>query len=145
MQTPRILPMTMGEHSLAMDLWQNTPGIGLSQADGPESMEAYLRRNQDLSQCAWMGETLVGTILAGHDGRRGFLHHLCVHQEFRRQGIARLLLSHALAALAAQGMDKVHAFLFANNEEGRRFWTRMGWTWREDIGVVSYLIQTQGD
>jgi putative acetyltransferase len=134
--------MTLDDHSAAMHLWRHTPGIGLSRADGPEAIQAYLQRNPDLSQCAWLDQTLVGTILAGHDGRRGYLHHLCVHRDFQRRGIGTLLLAHALGALATQGMDKVHAFLFTDNEAGRTFWERQGWTWRRDIGVVSRVIQT---
>ena len=136
----RISPMTMSDHPLALLLWQNTPGIGLSSADGPEAMQKYLLRNPGLSQCAWVNDTLAGTVLAGHDGRRGYLHHLCVHGGYRHLGIGRLLVSRALAALAVQGMDKAHAFLFEDNEDGRKFWNRIGWDRRTDICVVSRLI-----
>ncbi len=140
----RISPMTMTDHPEAMDLWRRTPGIGLSAADGPEAMRAYLLRNPGLSQCARNGEALVGTVLAGHDGRRGYLHHLCVDEGFRGRGVGRQLVSSALDALAAEGMDKVHAFLFADNGEGRKFWESVGWSWRTDIGVVSRTIKESG-
>lgn len=144
MPAPRIVPMTMNDHSAALSLWQGTPGIGLSAADGPETMRAYLLRNPGLSQCAWHGDTLAGTILAGHDGRRGYLHHLCVGEAHRRLGIGRLLVESALAALAEAGLDKAHAFIFTDNEAGRKFWERIGWNWRADIGVVSRLTAGGG-
>lgn len=137
MSETRILPMTMNDYPEAMDLWRGTPGIGLSAADEPEVMRAYLLRNPGLSQCARLDGRLAGTILAGHDGRRGYLHHLCVHEGFRQRGIGRMLVQAALAALGAAGLDKAHAFIFSDNEEGRRFWEKIGWTWRNDLGVVS--------
>lgn len=137
----RISPMSISDHAAAMTLWQNTPGIGLSAADEAQAMQSYLQRNPDLSQCAWADELLVGTVLAGHDGRRGYLHHLCVHDDFRHRGVGRQMITRALEGLAALGLEKAHAFLFTDNETGRRFWDRIGWTWRTDIGVVSVTIE----
>jgi putative acetyltransferase len=129
--------MSINDHAAAMTLWRITPGIGLSAADEAEAMQSYLQRNPGLSQCARVDGLLVGTVLAGHDGRRGYLHHLCVREDFRHRGIGSQLITRALEGLGALGLEKVHAFLFADNETGRRFWDRIGWTWRTDIGVVS--------
>ena len=137
----RIRPMTMDDYPAATALWKTTPGIGLSAADKAEAMRLYLGRNPDMSQCALSGETLIGTVLAGHDGRRGYLHHLCVHDAFRGRGIGRRLVSRALETLRAQGLEKAHAFLFSDNEVGRAFWEKTGWTWRTDIGVVSAAME----
>jgi putative acetyltransferase len=132
--------MSINDHAAAMTLWRDTPGIGLSAADEAEAMQSYLQRNPGLSQCAWVGGLLVGTVLAGHDGRRGYLHHLCVREDFRHRGIGRQLIACALEGIGALGLEKAHAFLFADNETGRRFWDRIGWTWRTDIGVVSVNV-----
>lgn len=137
----RFRPMTMDDYPAAIALWKNTPGIGLSAADGVETMRLYLDRNPDMSQCALLGETLIGTVLAGHDGRRGYLHHLCVHGDFRGRGVGRQLVTRAMEALQAQGLEKAHAFLFSDNESGRKFWKKIGWTWRTDIGVVSAAME----
>ena len=141
MPETRIRPMTMDDYPSAMALWKTTPGIGLSAADEAETMRAYLLRNPGMSQCALAGASLIGTVLAGHDGRRGYLHHLCVDENFRGQGLGRRLVIRALEALRAQGLEKAHAFLFSDNETGRKFWERIGWTWRTDIGVVSVTMQ----
>jgi N-acetylglutamate synthase len=141
MPQTRISPMTMDDYASAMALWTTTPGIGLSAADEANTMRAYLLRNPGMSQGAWSGDTLIGTVLAGHDGRRGYLHHLCVRDDFRGQGIGRLLITRSLEALQAHGLEKAHAFLFSDNETGRKFWERIGWTWRTDIGVVSVNME----
>lgn len=140
MQELRISPMSISDHAAAMALWQSTPGIGLSAADDAAAMQSYLERNPGLSHCAWANELLIGTVLAGHDGRRGYLHHLCVRDDFRHRGLGRQLIERALEVLDVLGLEKAHAFLFTNNETGRRFWDRVGWTWRTDIGVVSITI-----
>ncbi len=141
MPETRIHPMTMNDYPAALALWTTTPGIGLSAADEAETMRAYLLRNPGMSQCAWAGETLIGTVLAGHDGRRGYLHHLCVRDDFRGRGTGRMLIIRALEGLRAHGLEKAHAFLFSDNETGREFWKRIGWTWRTDIGVVSVTME----
>jgi putative acetyltransferase len=144
MTAPRIAPMTVNDYPAALALWQGTPGIGLSAADGPERMRGFLLRNPGLSQCAWAGGTLAGTVLAGHDGRRGYLHHLCVHEGHRRRGIGRLLVQGALDALAEAGLAKAPALRVTAHADGRRFWERIGWTWRTDIGVVSRMTAGGG-
>lgn len=135
-----IRPMRIHDHDQAMSLWTISPGIGLSAADSRDKIHAYLERNPGLSHCAWNENILAGTVLAGHDGRRGYLHHLCVHPDYRRQGLGRKLVHRALLGLETLGIDKAHIFLFTDNENARAFWTQIGWTWRCDIGVVSRVI-----
>jgi N-acetylglutamate synthase len=121
----------------AYRLWDGTPGIGLSAADSREAIAAYLARNPGLSAAARADGRLVGVVLAGHDGRRGYLHHLVVAPERRGQGLGRALVDRALRKLKAAGMAKCHIFLMSDNAEGRRFWESVGWAPRADIGVCS--------
>ncbi len=72
-------------------------------------------------------------ILAGHDGRRGFIHHTCVAEDCRGQGIASRLLEYALAALKEEGINKTACLVFRRNEAGNAFWESRGFTVREDI------------
>lgn len=73
------------DYDAVMTLWRETPGVGLSAADNREAIAAYLLRNPGLSFAAWDGPRLVGAVLCGHDGRRGYLHHLAVAPAYRRQ------------------------------------------------------------
>lgn len=135
-----IRPMTHSDHSAAVALWQTSDGIGLSEADSIDGIRAYLDRNPGLSLCAWDNAVLIGTVLVGHDGRRGYLHHLCVHEAYRGNGLGRQLVEGALLGLQDIGLDKAHAFLFTDNDTGRGFWEHCGWTWRTDIGIISCTI-----
>jgi putative acetyltransferase len=78
----------------------------------------------------------VGAVLCGHDGRRGYLHHLAVAPSHRRQGIGRALVNVCLVNLAALKIQKCNLFLFAAHTPGRTFWLRQGWSVREDIALV---------
>jgi len=122
-------------------LWESCDGIGLSSADSRSSIRIYLERNPGLSLIAYDGKTIVGTILCGHDGRRGYIHHLAVQPNYRRQGIGRLLVDKSIAALQSSGIQKCHLFIFHDNTSGIEFWEGIGWTYRRDIGVVSKIIE----
>ena len=105
-------PMTMDDYDEALALWQCTEGMGLhlSDVDSRAGVTGYLRRNAGMSLTARDGARLVGTVLCGHDGRRGYLHHLTVFSEYRRQGIGRGLLSRSLATLQGESIAKCNIF-----------------------------------
>ncbi len=122
-------------------LWQQCDGIGLSDADSRQSIQAYLKRNPGMSFVARLDSTVVGAVLAGHDGRRGYINHLAVHPDCRRQGIGRRLVQRCLEALEEAGIRKAHIFIFHDNCDGIAFWKSVGWTERTDIGVISKMIE----
>ncbi len=121
----------------AYRLWKSATGIGLSSADSREAIGRYMARNPGMSSAAREGGRLVGAVLAGHDGRRGFLHHLAVAADRRGRGTGRALVERSLERLKAEGIAKCHIFLMSDNEQGRGFWQAVGWQPRADIGVCS--------
>ena len=110
-------PFTTADYAQARSLWEATPGVGLSSADDLEPINAFLRRNPGTSFVAVDGDNLVGTVLCGHDGRRGLIHHLVTATSHRRRGIATLLLNQGLQALHDAGIDKCHLLVFRSNRE----------------------------
>lgn len=133
----RILPFTIAWYGEAFSLWQQCEGIGLSSADSKENVQAYLERNQGMSFVAAAGNRLVGSVLAGHDGRRGYIYHLAVAPQWRRRGLGRRLLEKCLEALKEAGIRKCHLFLLNGNAGGLAFWKSAGWLERPELGVVS--------
>lgn len=127
----------MAHYTAAMDLWQQSEGVGLSAADESERIAAYLQRNPDLSFVALDENELVGAVLCGHDGRRGFIHHLAVRRAYRRQGIGRTLAERCLTALGAEGIDKCHLFVVADNAAAITFWRSLAWVERVDLTMMS--------
>ena len=117
---------TKDDHAAALQLWEASEGVGLSDADSFENIARFLERNPGLSFVATEGERVVATILCGHDGRRGLIHHLVVSPTHRRKGIGRQLVERALAALNDAQIQKCHLLVFRENREGIAFWQGIG-------------------
>lgn len=113
-------------------VWESHEGTNPVD-DSPEGFAKYLRRNPTTSFVAVDDGRIVGTILAGHDGRRGIFHHVSVLEEYRGQGVGKLLVDNAVEALRKEGINKVLLVVFRHNENGNDFWEHMGFTVREDL------------
>ena len=129
--------MTLRDYDTVVALWRSVSGVGLDDdCDCRRGIARYLKRNPGLNFVACSGDTIVGAVLAGHDGRRGYLHHLAVAMAHRKQGIAKALIAHSLRALARQHIAKCNIFLFRTNSEGRSFWQHNAWNPRRDLSVL---------
>jgi ribosomal protein S18 acetylase RimI-like enzyme len=128
--------MTLADHDEVFALWRVTEGIGLTVSDERAAIVAYLARNPGMSFVAVADGRIVGAVLGGHDGRRGYLHHLAVTPAWRHRGIGRALVEAVLTELKAAGMLKCNLFLYVHNKAGRDFWLKHGWAAREDIVLV---------
>ena len=127
---------SMADYDEVMALWTGMEGIGVNPSDEREPMIAYLERNPGLSLVARADGRLVAAVLCGHDGRRGYLHHLAVHPEHRGRGLGRRMVTVCLEQLAALGIPKCNAFLYADNDPGERFWQAVGFAQRVDLKVI---------
>ncbi|MBI4832932.1 MAG: GNAT family N-acetyltransferase [Candidatus Lindowbacteria bacterium] len=137
----RIREMSIEDYNEVMSLWKETEGIGLSDADTREGVALYLKRNPSLSFVAHVDDVLVGAVLCGHDGRRGYLHHLAVSKKQREKGVGRALVEACIAQLAKLGIQKCNIFLYADNHNAKAFWSRMGWFPREDLNLMQKMTQ----
>lgn len=133
-------PFSIEDYEECIELWKNSPGIALSAADSREDILKFLERNSGLCFVARDGRHLVGAVLCGSDGRRGYLYHLAVARDHHKMGIGRTLSEMALSALKRQGIQKCHIFVVADNIEGTRFWQKTGWKKREDIFIMSHEL-----
>lgn len=129
--------MTIDDYDQVFKIWNETAGIGVSEADTLPKIQKFLERNEGLSFVCKDDGKVVGTVMAGHDGRRGFIYHLAVIPEYRGKGIANELIRNCLERLAAAGIDKCHLFVMKGNESGKNFWRKSGWEERGDIVVFS--------
>lgn len=126
--------LTTDDYDAVYALWLSCRGMGLNKEDdSPEGFAAFLRRNPDTCFCAEEDGVLIGAILAGNDGRRGYIYHTAVRDDFRGRGIGRTLVEAAMEALRACGIHKVALVVFAHNNIGNGFWEKMGFTAREDL------------
>lgn len=133
--------MTICDYEQVTSLWQGCEGICLhGDVDSKYAVGLYLARNPGLSFVAVQGNKIIGAVLCGHDGRRGYLHHLAVAQEHRRSGIGTALVDKALEGLRQNGIRKCHGFVLDENRAALEFWQSIGWAKRDDLKVVSKSI-----
>ena len=134
--------MTIDDLGAVLELWGSTEGLTPDDSDTEQNLARYLQRNPGLCFLAESGGKIVGAVKCGQDGRRGYLHHLAVKDEFRGQGIGRALVHAVLRALRDQGIEKCNTFALDENTEARAFWEHNGWR------VLEYYyrtLQTQTD
>jgi ribosomal protein S18 acetylase RimI-like enzyme len=130
--------MSIDDYPQVFALWSGTAGIGLSAADSRENIAKMLERNPGCSFVAERdGREIVGTLVCGHDGRRGCLYHLAVRPEYRRGGVGRALVDSCLARLKLAGIGRCHMQVYPDNAEGSAFWRRIGFYKRDDLHFYS--------
>ena len=137
MKSVVIQEMVIDDYDEVRALWELSDGIEVSDIDSSASIDRFLRRNAGLSFVAREDDQLVGAVLCGHDGRRGYIDHLAVHPSYRRQGVGRSLVSRCLFHLMRIGIRRWNLFVLKNNQDARNFWTHLGWAERVELVTMS--------
>lgn len=135
-----IREMTIADYELVYALWKESEGIGLSDADSKEGIKRFMARNPGFSFVALDEGKIVGAALCGHDGRRGYIHHLSTINSHRRQGIGRSLVGRCMYALMRVGIGKCHLFVFGDNQGAIDFWEKVGYAQRVELVMMSQQI-----
>lgn len=129
-----IRKMKIEDYEAVYGLWLSCKGMGLNTVDDSrEGIEKFLRRNPDTCFVAETDGVIVGAIIAGSDGRRGYIYHTAVSPDQRRQGIASKLVEAAMSALESISVTKAALVVFDRNVDGNAFWEKSGFTVREDL------------
>lgn len=129
-----IRKMILDDYEGIYALWMSCAGMGLNNLDdSKEGIGKFISRNPDTCFVALDGDTIIGVIMAGSDGRRGYIYHTAVHCEYRKRGIATKLVGHVLDALRELDINKAALVVFGRNEAGNAFWENRGFTEREDL------------
>jgi ribosomal protein S18 acetylase RimI-like enzyme len=135
-----IRPFCINDYRAVFALWRRTEGVGLNESDTRRAIAVYLRRNPRLSFVAERNRQIIGAVLCGHDGRRGYLHHLAVTKRCRGRGIGWQLVNACLARLRVLGISKCNIFIYANNADGMQFWKHTGWKARTELRVMQFRL-----
>ncbi|AIW20775.1 GNAT family N-acetyltransferase [Vibrio coralliilyticus] len=133
-----IRPMAIEDYDAVIRLWLQTEGMSVRDADSRENIALYLDRNSNLSFVAISEGNIIGAVLVGTDGRRGYLQHLAVLPQFRGQRIGYQLISQSINALAKIGIPKTHLFVYDDNLNAQKFYEKLGWFPRDNIRMYSY-------
>jgi len=136
-----IREMKIEDYDNVFALWKTIKGFGIrSVDDSKEGIERFLKWNPGLSVVAEEDGKIVGAILCGSDGRRGCLYHVCVHKDYRRQGIGKTMVVWCMEKLKELQINKVSLIAFTQNDVGNTFWKEIGWTKREDLNYYDFTL-----
>ena len=136
-----IREMKIEDYDNVFALWKTIKGFGIRSADdSKEGIERFLKWNPGLSVVAEEDGKIVGAILCGSDGRRGCLYHVCVHKDYRRQGIGKTMVIWCMEKLKELQINKVSLIAFTQNDIGNAFWKEIGWTKREDLNYYDFTL-----
>ena len=129
-----IRTMTPADYDAVYALWMFCKNMGFNDLDDSrEGIARLLGRNPATSFVAVEDARLAGVTLSGQDGRRGYIYHMAVAEDYRRRGVATSLLDRCLTALKAEGINKVALLVFRYNDAGNAFWEKQGFTERTDV------------
>lgn len=135
---------TIQDYNEVYELWLKTPGMGLNSIDDTkEGIARYVERNPKSCFIARVNNVIIGVILAGHDGRRGFIYHLSVAQDFQKKGVGKALVDSAIEALKKEGIQKIALVVYRKNKKGNRFWEKRGFSRRKDLVYRNKTIADQ--
>ncbi len=136
--------MTIEDYEGVYALWKKIKGFGIrSIDDSKEGVARFLKRNPTTSVVAEKDGRIVGSILCGHDGRRGRLYHVCVDEDYRRHGIGKRMVVFAMKALKEEKINKVSLIAFTENDIGNAFWNTIGWTERLDLNYYDFTLNEE--
>lgn len=134
--------MIIEDYDEVYQLWINTNGMGLNDIDDSrEGIAKYLIRNPQTCFVAVKQNRIIGVIISGHDGRRGYIYHTAVAVSERGQGVGTILVNAVLAAMKNEGISKVALVVFSRNENGNKFWQSLGFTERNDLVYRNIAIK----
>ena len=137
-----IRKMTIQDYEKVYELWMSCKNMGFNDIDdSKEGISRFLERNPNTSFVAIENEKLIGIILGGHDGRRGYIYHLSVNENYRKNGIGSELVKNCLDAFKQEKISKVALLVFKYNEVGNSFWEKQGFILREDINYRNVALR----
>jgi N-acetylglutamate synthase len=136
----RIRPMEPGDYEALSDIWRSFAGTTMTRADLEEGFRLFLARNGAHCFTCENDGRIAGSVMAGHDTRRGYVYHLAVSSGSQSSGLGRALMAAAEKSLADAGIEKIHLFIYTDNP-ARSFYERLGWEYRTDIAVMSKVLR----
>jgi ribosomal protein S18 acetylase RimI-like enzyme len=139
MSAPTITPYQNADHrSQVIALWEAVFGYEANH-NKPSLVIDKKCEVDDLFFVAVDGRAVVGTIMCGYDGHRGWIYSLAVAPSHRRQGIGSRLVSHAERALGRRGCMKINLQIMEGNESVAAFYSSLGYSAEKRVSMGKLL------
>ncbi len=137
--TFQLCTFTMDDYEQVIDLWLRA-GIRIGPSDSREGIGRRLRRDEDLFLVALdEHKRVIGAVLGGFDGRRGWVNHLAVEPTLRTRGVGRALLVTLEERLRAHGCLKVNLLVASDNTGVLGFYEKQGFQSSDVIFMEKWL------
>ena len=128
-------------------LWNAVFGYDSAHNDPSLAIDKKVAAKDGLFFVAVVGNQVIGTIMAGYDGHRGWIYSVAVHPEHQKQGIGSLLVGHAERALTERGCVKINLQITAGNEAVAAFYASLGYAVEQRVSMgkrIQANIPAQG-
>ncbi len=142
-ESPRIVEYLDADHREGVvSLWNAAFGYATAHNEPGLVIDRKLATNDDLFLVALSGEgVVVGTVMAGYDGHRGWIYSLAVDEQFQRRGLGSELLSNAERRLEERGCVKINLQIADGNEDVEGFYRRNGYAVEKRISMGKRLLK----
>ncbi|MEI8005211.1 MAG: GNAT family N-acetyltransferase [Bacteroidota bacterium] len=132
--------MEVSDIPASIELWKNMKGLAIRGSDNIKDLSEHVKMNFRHNFVATSGDRLVGTVLGGFDGRRGYIYHLAVHENYRKKNIGKELMERCFQSFKDINVSKCHMMVLAGNTEAQEFYTKIGCELRTEILVYSKTL-----
>ena len=136
----KIREFKIQDYAIIRALWQGA-GLILRPGDELEDVKLKLQRDPDLFLVVEQDDEIVGTVMGGWDGRRGWIYHLAVKPEHQRKGIGVELVREVEKRLVAKGAKKVNAQVYKWNEQSSEFFRAIGFETQPDLIMMGKQLR----
>jgi ribosomal protein S18 acetylase RimI-like enzyme len=136
----KIKPFNKSQQSEVIKLWTDC-GLVAPQNNPLEDIRRKSKVNPELFLVALSGKKLIGTVMAGYEGHRGWINYLAVDPTQRKLGLGRQLMAEAEKRLKKMGCPKINLQIRESNAEVRAFYERIGFTQDKAVSYGKRLAQ----
>ena len=128
--------------SQVIQLWENIFGYEAAHNTPSLVIDKKLALHDGLFFVATVEDSVVGTVLAGYDGHRGWLYSLAVHPACRKSGLGTALVHHAEQALVEKGCMKINLQIVSGNEKVTSFYESLGYEVEQRVSMGKRIAQS---
>jgi len=125
-------------------IW-TTVGFDLTRSDEVSEVTRMLAHNPGFCLILELPlpdeKRIIGTVLGGFDGRRGWIHHLAILPEYGGKGYGKQLMTHLTRAFTNHGVVKFKLEIAGDNPQLIQFYQDLGWDLRSDLTTMSFTVK----
>jgi len=132
--------MEVSDVPASIELWKNMKGLAIRGSDNIRDLSEHVKMNRMHNFVAISNGQLIGTVLGGFDGRRGYIYHLAVHENFRRKNTGKELMERCFQSFKQLNVSKCHMMVLKDNTEAMEFYSKIGCELRTDLVVYSKTL-----